>query len=172
MKSVLALLGGTSVAEFKIEGLDEVLATMLALPDSITKNVAPFAMRKGANVVAKEARSRAPVRTGNLRDRIAVRKRKRKPRDVAVAYSVCILGGASAKYANTRSNRRKGLVGQSYQKQDTAYYWRFLEFGTEKLAARPFLRPAFEFSGQAALNAITEGFRTGLARAVTKAMKK
>lgn len=160
------------MAEFKIEGLDQVLATMAALPDSITKNVAAFAMRKGANVIAKEARSRAPVRTGHLQSRIAVRKRKKRGPGVGVAYSVGILGGASAKYANTRSNRRKGLVGKTYQKQDTAFYWRFLEFGTEKMPARPFLRPAFEAAGEAAITAITEGFRTGLARAVTKAMKK
>lgn len=160
------------MADIKIEGLDDVIAAMLALPDSITKNAAPFAMRKGANVVAREAKARAPVRTGNLRDRIAVRKRKRKPAGVAIAYSVGILGGASATYGNTKSNRRKGLVGKSYQKQDTAFYWRFLEFGTEKLAAKPFLRPAFDAAGQAAIDAIADGFRTGLTRAVTKALKK
>lgn len=159
------------MANFVIEGLDEVLAAMAVLPDSITKNAAPFAMRKGADVIAKEAKARAPVRSGNLRDRIAVRKRKRKPTGAAIAYSVGILGGASATYGNTKSNRRKGLVGQSYQKQDTAYYWRFLEFGTEKLAAKPFLRPAFDSAAEAAITAIADGFRTGLTRAVTKALK-
>ena len=32
-----------------------------------------------------------------------------------------------------------------------AYYWRFLEFGTSKMRAKPFLRPTFDRLGQAAL---------------------
>lgn len=159
------------MADIRIEGLDDVLAALKALPDSITKNAAPFAMRKGANVIAKEAKARARVRTGNLQKRIAVRKRKRRPPGVALAYSVGVLGGASATYGNTKGNRRKGIVGQKYQKESTAYYWRFLEFGTEKLAAKPFLRPAFDSKAEEAVKAIADGFRTGLTRAVTKALK-
>lgn len=159
------------MADIRIEGLDDVLAALMALPDSITKNAAPFAMRKGANVIAKEAKARAPVRTGNLQKRIAVRKRKRKPQGIGLMYSVGVLGGASATYGNTKANRRKGLVGKKFQTGGTAYYWRFLEFGTEKLAAKPFLRPAFDSKAEAAVQAIADGFRTGLVRAVTKALK-
>jgi HK97 gp10 family phage protein len=159
------------VANIAIEGLDDVLAALKALPDSITKNAAPFAMRKGANVIAKEAKARAPKRTGNLQKRIAVRKRKRRDAGIALAYSVGVLGGASSTYGNTKSNRRKGLVGKTYDRGGTAYYWRFLEFGTEKLAAKPFLRPAFDSKAEEAVKAIADGFRTGLARAVAKAMK-
>lgn len=168
------------MAEFKIEGLDDVIATMLALPDSITKNVAPFAMRKGAAVIAKEAKARAPVLRGStdtrtaglLRDRIAVRKRKKKPAGVGVAYSVGVLGGASLKQKSTRKARKAGTVGADVDLKSRPAYWRFIEFGTEKSPAKPFMRPAFEAKSQEAINAITDGFRTGLARAVTKAMKK
>lgn len=159
------------MADIHIEGLDDVLAALKALPDSITKNAAPFAMRKGANVIAKEAKARAPNRTGNLQKRIAVRKRKRRGPGIALAYSVGVLGGASATYGNTKTNRRKGLVGKKYETGGTAFYWRFLEFGTEKLAAKPFLRPAFDSKAEEAVKAISDGFRTGLARAVAKAMK-
>lgn len=158
------------MADIAIEGLEDVLAAMAALPDSITKNAAPFAMRKGANVIAKEAASRAPVRTGNLKKLIAVRKRKRKPADVAIAYSVGVLGGAASTYGDTKGNRKKQRVGKMLQEQN-AYYWRFLEFGTEKMKAKPFLRPAFDSAGEDAIDAIAEGFRTGLTRAVTKALK-
>ncbi len=152
-----------------LSGLDDVIRAMQNLAPAIEKTILAGAMRKGANLVAKAARDRAPVRTGNLKQRIAVRKRKRKPQNVALAYAVGILGGASASYGNTKSNRRKGLVGKKYQKQDTAFYWRFLEFGTKKMAAKPFLRPAFDQSADAAINVIAAQLRVGLDKAVKKA---
>jgi len=48
------------------------------------------------------------------------------------------------------------------------YYWRFVEFGTAKMAARPFLRPAFEAQKQNAL----EVFQTVLADGVLAAEKE
>jgi HK97 gp10 family phage protein len=160
------------VANIAIEGLDDVLAALKALPDSITKNAAPFAMRKGANVIAKEAKARAPVgKTRKLVTSIAVRKRKKKPREFALMYSVGVLGGASATYGNTRANRRKGLVGKKYDKGGNAFYWRYLELGTEKMPAKSFLRPALHAKADDAVKAIADGFRTGLTRAVTKALK-
>lgn len=37
------------------------------------------------------------------------------------------------------------------------YYWRFLEFGTSKMAARPFLEPALNQSKNAAIEAVRAG---------------
>ena len=37
-----------------------------------------------------------------------------------------------------------------------AYYWRYVEFGTSRMAARPFLRPSFEVKKEEAIGAITE----------------
>jgi len=46
-------------------------------------------------------------------------------------------------------------AGKRYRKRDVdAYYWRFVEFGTAKMAARPFMRPAFEAKKGDALEAI------------------
>ena len=35
------------------------------------------------------------------------------------------------------------------------FWWRFVEFGTAKMAAKPFMRPAFDVSSQQALSLIT-----------------
>lgn len=37
------------------------------------------------------------------------------------------------------------------------YYWRFLEFGTSKMAAKPFLGPALEQARDAAIEAVKAG---------------
>lgn len=40
------------------------------------------------------------------------------------------------------------------------FYWRFVEFGTSKMPAKPFLRPAFEQSKHQAAKAIIHTLRT------------
>lgn len=42
------------------------------------------------------------------------------------------------------SSSSRGLFGRVVITDPDAYYWRFLEFGTVKMAARPFIRPAAE----------------------------
>ena len=53
--------------------------------------------------------------------------------------------------------------GKKYRKQgkkgnlsQDAWYWRFVEFGTRKMAARPFLRPALEAKRREAAQAMKE----------------
>lgn len=47
-----------------------------------------------------------------------------------------------------------GIRGGARKSGDNVFYWRFLEFGTEKMAARPFMRPALESKAEAATDAI------------------
>lgn len=41
-----------------------------------------------------------------------------------------------------------------YRGKSGAPYWRFVEFGTQKMAPRPFMRPAFDTQKEAALATI------------------
>lgn len=67
---------------------------------------------------------------------------------------------------------RVGVAGGAQQDKggggsggDT-YYWRFLEFGTSKMPAQPFLRPAMDASQ------ITQAFTAAFAEAVDKELQK
>jgi HK97 gp10 family phage protein len=52
---------------------------------------------------------------------------------------------------------RQGLVrNQDGTKKDMPFYWKFMEFGTSKLPATPFLRPAFEAKKEDAIRRIGE----------------
>lgn len=73
-------------------------------------------MRQGANVVRDEIRATARVRTGNLKRNIRTRERSEQDGDMRFAVEV---------------TRR-------------AFYGRFLEYGTSKMSAKPFMRPAAE----------------------------
>jgi len=166
------------MASVKIEGLDQIVANLRALPAAIAgKGGGPIrqALFQAAKLIRDDARARAPVdarsdRVGpHLRDQI-IMKRDPNPRAVdnaAERYIVTVKYKAK-KYTNNRKNRRRGLVGQSYQNFGDFYYWRFIEFGTSKMPARSFLRAAFEANKAALPNITRDALATGIAKAVQK----
>jgi HK97 gp10 family phage protein len=48
------------------------------------------------------------------------------------------------------------MAGKKRNVDRDSYYWRFVEFGTSKMSARPFMRPAFDGNKLEALNRIKE----------------
>lgn len=129
------------MAEFKIEGLDGVLRKMRELSPKLQRKGLVAAVRKGANIVRDDARNRAkqfddPSTPKPIWKEIVSKVNGRRGRqEGGVVMQVGIRGGA----------RDSG---------NNVFYWRFLEFGTSKMAARPFMRPALESKAEAATQAI------------------
>lgn len=156
----------------RVAGLDGVLERLQALPAAVgAKGGGPAraALAKGARVFRDQAIANAPRDTGLLQESIVARRDSRPPWMVGAseAYYVGVRRKAR-RYANTKRNRGKGRAGKTYFVDGTAFYWLFLEFGTEKMAARPFLRPAFESRKEDALNVIVTEMHAGIDRAVRK----
>lgn len=161
--------------QIKVEGLAELAKALKALPPEIAgKNGGPLrkAIGRAAVVIRDDARRRAPVDTGNLRDNI-IAVRKRKSPQGTEGYFIEVRR-KRRKYANTRANRRKKRAGLNYETMGEAYYGMFVELGTEKelgtakMQAQPFLRPAFESKKVEAV----ETFRVELAKGIEQAAKK
>jgi HK97 gp10 family phage protein len=150
-------------AEVKIEGLDDLLDKLKEIPIVLRKRVLRNALAAGARVVQKDAKRNAPVlnlggsikapyrKPGTVRDAIRVRTSKddRKAGDVGVFVNV--LPAKGAKFKTTTSSflgvkvktRTQTKASQRGAKSpNDPFYWRFLEFGTKKMAARPFLKTA------------------------------
>lgn len=151
--------------EMRLDGLKELQSTLKDLPDRIGNNVMRSALRAGAQVIRKEAQQRVPV----LQDEVPHRKRatvknairiRRSRRDkVGLFVGVKPLKGAQI------AAFKKGGGGKGSNNPNDPFYWTFLEFGTAKMAARPFLRPAFETKKGEALARI-------LAKARERAVKE
>lgn len=163
--------------EFKVNGLEQTLARMQALPKHLVSargGPARAALRKGAVVIQKDAKARAPVASGFMRDQIAVRRDGRPHLSGATEhYWVGVKLGKARRYANTKRNRGRARVGKTYMVEGNAYYWKFWEFGfthpkTGKQMARPFLRPAFESKKEEAVGVIVTELNAGLDRIVKK----
>lgn len=105
--------------ELDITELDNKL---LALPKSLANKGARKATRAAAKVVLADAKALVPEDTGQLKRSLKVRSRK-------------------------RSRRNKGTVGHSVVTGESLftgdqYYGGFIELGTRKKEADPYLRPA------------------------------
>lgn len=154
----------------RIEGLEETGRRLRALPPALgSKGGGPlrYALFQAAKVLVAEARRLAPKKTGNLRENI-ISKRHRNPRAVGATerYDIGFRGG-TRRLANNVRNRRSGRAGKRVSTAGTAFYGRFLELGTAKMRAQPFLRPAIEANGTA-----LAVFRDKFLQAVEKAEAK
>lgn len=150
-------------AEVKLTGFDELAKKLREIPLALRKRVLRNALAAGARVVRDQAKRNAPVlqlngslkapyrKPGTVRDAIRVRtsKQARQAGDVGVFINVVPAKGAKFKTTTTRfvglkvRNRTQTRTSQrGAQSRNDPFYWRFLEFGTKKMGARSFLRPA------------------------------
>lgn len=128
----------------RIDGLKELGVSLRGLSRDMATKAARQAVAAGASVVRAQARKNTPSDTGNLKKAI-VMKRKRNT-NLTEEYGVSVRVGKKSDV--TRAKAGTGALGKD------AFYARFLEFGTVKKAARPFLAPALSQSIQKASDAM------------------
>lgn len=100
--------------KFSFDGDKKLVENLKKINRTASGRALRRAAKQGAEVIVQEAKRRAPVDTGLLRKSIRSKFKKRRSESVTVE------------------------IGPS----EKAYYGYFVEFGTSKMAARPFLRPA------------------------------
>lgn len=144
-----------------IKGLDGVIRKLKSLPVNLQKKSLRRAVSKGAQLVKRAAVTNAkrfdnPITPAKIYKEIVVRNNTKLGKQVGgVALQVGVRGGAK-KYVNNKQNRRLGRVGAGYEGAGNLYYWRFLEFGTQKMPARRFMTSALESNADAATSAIVQ----------------
>lgn len=146
-----------------ITGAAELRAGLLSLGDEVATRVGQAANNRAAKVAAAAVRARAPVsdvpngatyqrktNSGSttvyhrkIRDEIKVRKQKARKQGYVVSLITT------------------GL----------AFHSKFVEFGTVKMAARPFMRPALDASTAAVFQAQQDELSKGITRAAKKIKK-
>lgn len=116
-----------------VNGLSEIISKLHNLPDKLEKKVLRAAVRQGANIVRDKAREFVRKDTENLKKSIIVSGAKGKPGTIA--------------YRIKPITRKKGKA---------VFYGYFLEYGTSKMAAKPFMRPAYDEAGEDVINKVID----------------
>lgn len=157
-----------SSVQVSLAGIDELKRAMADASKQIRTKAVRNALRKGARMIANEAKASAPVlvvptptrKVGTVKRAIAVRASKfaRQAGNEGVFVGVRPLRGA----------RQKTLGRAGAKNPNDPFYWRFLEFGTKKMTARPFLSPAAR-KGEQVVRSIIDDIVPQIQRLNTKA---
>ena len=105
--------------QFEITGIDEFRQMASTLAPKQARNLARATVQGVASEVAKQMRKKAPKDDGTLRKAIKAKRRKMQG-EVAIS--------------DVRVEHGKGV-------KNDAWYWHFIEFGTQKHSAQPYIRP-------------------------------
>lgn len=142
-----------------VSGLSALARKLRALPDTIAKKHLRQAVGAAAQVVRDDARTRVPVDTGLLRRSVIMKWIREKSTNSRQTFYVLWRRGKRFQ-AVKRKRKGKAIVVN-----EDAFYGLFVEFGTARMPARPFLRPAFEMRKRDAVAALKERLRMAVLEA-------
>lgn len=164
------------MADNKWNGLDAALARIRTLPDKLKvagfKGAGVRAMRPVRDAARSKARAIDDQNTvaniaENIVTRTGSRRDQRKYGGDVIVTKVGVEGGAQTgkllAFRNTKRNQKRGVAGYDY----SVAHWRFLEFGTSKMKAQPFMLPALEEN----TDRVISEYSSGLSAAIDKAVK-
>lgn len=152
--------------KFSITGLDSLLGKLDSVSYDVRRKGGRAALRKAAQVVVQKAKEGAEriddKETGrSIAENIALRWNGRLFKQTgSLGFRIGVLHGAVLK------------DGGDLSPNSPTPHWRLIEFGTEKMAAAPFMRPALANSISEVTNAFLTEYEKSIDRAIRRAAKK
>ena len=152
--------------EAKMTGVDELTARLQTISDDMKKKGGRYALRKASEIVRDAAKAGAerlddPETGRSIARNIAMRWSNRTfKRTGNLMFRIGVMHGAKI----SGSNEDQGANGPTP-------HWRLLEFGTEKMAAQPFMRPAASNNVQQVVDTFVTQYGKALDRALARAKK-
>jgi HK97 gp10 family phage protein len=140
--------------EVKITGLDKLQAALLEQIPKKASSAMRGALRAGAKIIQSAIVQEAPKDSGLLSEHIDIRTRVRGAGLTGSAFV-----GPNSKVTYPREQGRLGKKARAIPAWVVA---KFLEGGTAKMAARPFMTHAFEGNKQNAIDAVIAKLKSAL----------
>ncbi len=135
----------------KVEGLDRLNKVLQSLPPKLQRRPLQRALASGGVAFARQVRANA-------------RRLDDKSTPKAIYKAV------TNRISPTRTRKNGGSPVQRVMIRPTAanpvYHWNLLEYGTSKMAARPFMRPAYDQAQGEATTRAAKTLEKELLRAV------
>lgn len=145
-----------TVGNVEITGLKELQQELKALPKHIALDMTKEGLIKAGLILRDDARRRTPVRSGNLRKSIQLRRKMR-------------YRGKELLGVQVRSRRSKAFPGGYYahlvEKGHKLYRTtRWRKIFIKHVPANPFMRPALEQGKGRAIDAAVQEVKKGIAK--------
>lgn len=164
--------------KIKLEGFKELHAALGELAEATQKNVVRRALKGFGDLLAEDAKSKAPVKSGRLRDGIIVTTRKPKGMDVGKqAYGKAMRAGlgkqaARAALVSARQEAKSYAAVYIGVSSDVKMRGIFQEFGTANHSAQPYMRPAWDANRQGILDGLRDAIAGEIGKAKARAARK
>lgn len=167
----------------KLEGLKELEDAIKELPKATGRNVIRRALTRAAAPMAAAASAIAPKgKTGRLKQSIVVSKVRFTKGDAGkAAFAAAMKRGASRTEAAQAAHEANAAAGGDLDITSglvelgptlAAWYAHFVEFGTVKMSAKPFMRPAWEGGKISAAESIHDLLKQEIQLAAERAARK
>lgn len=173
--AIVGRIAGRSSAsdvQVRVAGLSELLDGLMGLPAELGKKAIYASLGAAARVVRDAAIAGAPVldasdpavlagrrKPGTLKRAIRA-SRSKLHRGQNGYYEMIVRVRPLKSAARAKFRAATGKAGAA--NPDDPYYWWWVEFGTSKMGARPFLRPAFESTKDLQLQRMRTRMRSAL----------
>ena len=126
----------------KVDGLKELQAAINRLGNNLDKKAVKSGLAAAGKVIREEAK--------------AIAKSKNLKKSGALIKNIAIKHERQSKGQYEHEIHVGVRHGKSRGKDNDPYYWWFLEFGTSKITAKPFMAPAFETKKVVAVDSFKE----------------
>ena len=143
-----------------ILGLGELQTDFERLSRATGNKVVRDAVMAGARVARDRAQALAPVRTGRLKKNITATRLKQSETPTGATAGIRVKKPKAIKSRGKKKRSTKAVY-------DAPYYWWFVEFGTSKHPAAPFMRPAWDGGLPQIEQAVTDKLAQGIDTAIT-----
>lgn len=152
-----------------MRGLEGVSAQLREVSAEMGARALSGAARAAFKRVVETAKQLVPVDSGELRESLTVRVVKPKSGDAVVVVGVAINNNAP----RLKMSRIAAAAFNEAQSTNLppGRRWHFIELGTVKQAAHPFLRPALDQNAQSVVDDLKVQLRKKIEAAVKKASK-
>lgn len=150
-------------AKFTLNGVEDLKRTLLQLNSESATKVGTSATREGAGVIKRAFVNAAPLGTEPTRKT----RRTKKGSVVAFDYGHLRANIRLRKQRVTRQHQIKYSVGIG------AAFWGLIqEFGSSRMAARPWMRPAFDLVGPFVVEEMGRLIGNGIAKEAKRLTRK
>lgn len=141
--------------EIEIKGLKELQDRLLQLPVKLGDKVLATCLGSAAGVIQKEAQNRVII---------AAKPYKLYAKGKHQAAEIVSPGWLKKQIVKKRVKQSKSSAETiiTFKDKKHSFFWRFIEFGTSKEKAHPFMRPAFEATKQKAVDRFEERLKERL----------
>jgi HK97 gp10 family phage protein len=153
-----------------VEGFSDLYASLKTLTRATERNVLKRGATKAMQPMLAAAKAYAPVKTGNLRDAIALSVGVDDAAFRARARAAFAATGSAAGVKRTKGGGN--VMAQIKVGGARVPYASFIELGTVRISAHPFLRPAFDEKEGEALNILKETLTVEIRKAVARRARK